>query len=139
MQRSAAWLRQQFPNPVRLFKVLKKGLLLLTKSVDDHLQCNAGYLQHELEWSAGGSQLAAFIEKYPAAYAMVDYSSPNVQTKLLFLTEVVGVDLRRCLGTCSNYLSGSSLERMAATYVLVQASPHAASSVSLLLPQAGFR
>ena len=131
VQQSAAWLRQQFPDPVQLFGILNRGPLLLTKSVDC-LQRNADYLQHELEWSAGNNQLAAFIEKYPEAYATVDFSSPYVQAKLLFLTEVVGVDLQRCLETCGNHLHSASLARLAATYLLVKASP-SSSCHSLLL------
>ena len=120
VQQSAAWLRQQFPDPVQLFDVLKPGPLLLTRSVA-YLQRNAGYLQRELEWSAGGGQLAAFIKEYPKVHALVDFSSPNIESKLLFLTEIVGVDLRRCLRTGSNYLM-CGLDVMAATYVLVKAS-----------------
>ena len=136
VQLSAAWRRQQFPDPVQLFKVLRRGQQLLTRPVDDHLQRNAGYLQLELEWSAAGGQLAAFIKKYPSAFATVNFVSPNVQAKLLFLTEVAGVDLWRCLTMGGNYLK-TSLNSMAAKYVLVKASPHAKLCITLLLTHAG--
>ena len=116
VQQAAAWLRQYFPVSQQLQAVVQRGPHLLTSSADS-LQSNAAYLQQRLGWSK--KQVAAHIEAYPQPFGDVDLSSPEAQAKLLFLTQVVGVDAGDCIGRYSAYLV-RSLGTMGARYMLVQ-------------------
>ncbi len=129
VQVALAWLRQLFPDAGQLAAVIDRGSRLLCCS-EQHLQGNADTLRAALGWQDGDGPLAAFVAAYPQGFAIVNFGSEDTQHKLRLLSKVVGVRADKCLATGSNYLK-YRLEKMAATYMLVQVRGHV---VPCLLP-----